>query len=95
MSSGGVKCWLVFGELIAPPPPLLTPSAPAALAGLLDVKLFGVPPQPMPVRCGFASGVSKGGGGEEHQPEKTTPIPAGGHGARRKAASDGPPPHSR
>ncbi len=45
----------------------------------------------MPVRCGFASGVSEGGGGEKHQTEKTTLIPAGGHGARREAASDGLP----
>ncbi len=37
MSSGGNQVWFVFGELIAPPPPLLTPSAPATLAGLAEV----------------------------------------------------------
>ncbi len=64
MSSGGIKAWFVFGELIAPPPPLLTPSAPAALSGLAQIEHLGAPPQTMPVRCGFASGVSKAGGGE-------------------------------
>jgi hypothetical protein len=63
MSSGGIKVWFVFGELNAPPPPLLTPSAPAALAGLAQIAHCGAPPEPKPVRCGFASGVSKGGGG--------------------------------
>ncbi|TAG25626.1 MAG: hypothetical protein EAZ37_11965, partial [Burkholderiales bacterium] len=54
---------LFFGKLIAPPPPLLAPSAPTALAGLLEVRKLGALAEPMPVRCGFASGASKGGGG--------------------------------
>ncbi len=75
MSSGGIKRWFIFGELNAPPPPLLTPSAPAALAGLLDVRKFGAPPEPMPVRCGFASGASKGGGGRQHDRRRPRPFP--------------------
>jgi hypothetical protein len=59
MSSGGIKVWFVFGELIAPPPPLLAPSAPSALAGLLGLRKSGAPPKLMLGWYGFASGVSK------------------------------------
>jgi hypothetical protein len=48
MSPGGVQGWFVFGELIAPPPPLLTPSAPTALAGLAGVVQLNAPPELFP-----------------------------------------------
>ncbi len=44
MSSGGVEGWFAFGKLNAPPPPLLAPSAPTALAGLAQVAPLGAPP---------------------------------------------------
>ncbi len=49
MSSGGIKVWFVFGKLNAPPPPLLTPSAPGALAILSQIEHVGALAMPMPV----------------------------------------------
>ncbi len=51
MSSGGVLGWSIFGRLNAPPPPLLAPSAPTALAGLVQVDHVGVSLKPRRMGC--------------------------------------------
>ncbi len=64
MSSGGVQGWFVFGELIAPPPPLLTPTAPTALASLAGVVNFVHHQNPCPCDTALRVALVKGEAGQ-------------------------------
>ncbi len=65
MSSGGIKLWFFFGELIAPPPPLIAPSAPTALAGLSRVVNFERHQNPCPCDAALRLAQVKGEAGKQ------------------------------